>query len=270
MRLRVCCLMLLMVGAVGCQTIQTTQPGAVGVERKQRMLVSEQQIEQGATQAYKQELEKARQQRALNSNEQTYRRVQAITQRLIPQTTVFRPDARQWDWEVNVQTSKDVNAYCMPGGKIMVYTGLVDQLNATDAELAAVIGHEIAHALREHSRERVSQLYAQQLALAGIAVATGAGQGTMELANQIAQVTFALPHSREQEAEADRIGLELMARGGYDPNAAISLWQKMSQVGGGGPPEFLSTHPSGESRIRDLQASIPRVQALYRPQARAN
>jgi predicted Zn-dependent protease len=183
---------------------------------------------------------------------------------------VFRPDAHQWDWEVNVQTSKDVNAYCMPGGKIMVYTGLVERLNATDAELAAVIGHEIAHALREHSRERVSQLYAQQLALAGIAVATGAGQGAMDLASQIAQVTFTLPHSREQEAEADRMGLELMARGGYDPNAAITLWQKMAQVGGGGPPEFLSTHPAGETRIRELQASLPRVQGLYRPQANAN
>jgi predicted Zn-dependent protease len=255
---------------VGCQTVQTTQPGAVGVERKQRMLVSEEQVEQGAAAAYKQELQKAREQHALNTNEQIHRRVQAIAQRLIPQTGVFRPDARRWDWEVNVQTSKDVNAYCMPGGKIMVYTGLVEQLNATDAELAAVIGHEIAHALREHSRERVSQLYAQQLALAGIAVATGAGQGAMDLANQVAQVTFSLPHSREQESEADRMGLELMARGGYDPNAAISLWQKMAQVGGGGPPEFLSTHPSGQSRIRDLQASLPRVQSLYRPQANAN
>ena len=250
--------------AGGCQTVQTTQPGAVGVDRKQRMIVSEEQIEQGSEAAYKQELEKARQQGGLNQDRQIYQRVQAITQRLIPQTGVFRPDARQWKWEVNVQTSKDVNAYCMPGGKIMVYTGLVERLNATDAELAAVIGHEIAHALREHSRERVSQMYAQQLALAGIAVATGATQGTMELASQISQVTFTLPHSREQEAEADRIGLELIARAGYDPNASISLWEKMGKVGGGGPPEFLSTHPSGASRIRDLQASLPRVQGLYR------
>jgi predicted Zn-dependent protease len=267
MRVSGWCLMAVLAFTTGCQTVQTTQPGAVGVDRKQRMLVSEEQIEQGAVTAYKQELEKARQQGGLNSDTQTYRRVQAITQRLIPQTTVFRPDARQWQWEVNVQTSKDVNAYCMPGGKIMVYTGLIERLNATDAELAAVIGHEIAHALREHSRERVSRLYAQQLALAGIAVATGAGQGTLELANQIAQVTFTLPHSREQESEADSIGLELMARAGYEPNAAITLWQKMGKVGGGGPPEFLSTHPSGESRIRELQAMVPRVQGLSRAQA---
>jgi predicted Zn-dependent protease len=151
----------------------------------------------------------------------------------------------------------------MPGGKIMVYTGLIQKLNATDAELAAVIGHEIAHALREHSRERISRAYAEQLALAGIAVATGAGQNTMALASQVSQVTFSLPHSREQEAEADRIGLELMARAGYDPNEAVTLWKKMSQLSSGGPPEFLSTHPSSESRIHDLEKNIPRVMPLY-------
>jgi predicted Zn-dependent protease len=248
--------------ATACQTVQTTQPGAVGVQRKQLMLVSEQEIENGAQEAYRQELAKAREQGALNTNQQLYERVQRIAKRLIPHTSVFRPDAAQWAWEVNVQTSDQVNAYCMPGGKIMVYTGLIEQLNATDAELATVIGHEIAHALREHSRERISRAYAEQLALAGIAVATGAGQSTMAIASQVSAVTFSLPHSREQEAEADRIGLELMARAGYDPNASVSLWQKMAKLGGGGP-EFLSTHPSGESRIRDLQASIPRVMPLY-------
>lgn len=249
--------------AAACQTVQTTQPGAVGVDRKQHMLVSEEEIERGAQQAYQQELQKAQDKHALNSDQQTYQRVQSITRRLIPQTGSFRPDAPQWKWEVNVQRSKDVNAYCMPGGKIMVYTGLIEQLQATDAELAAVIGHEIAHALREHSRERISRAYAEQLALAGIAVATGASQNTMQLASQVSAVTFTLPHSREQEAEADRIGLELMARAGYDPNAAVVLWQKMSRLGSGGPPEFLSTHPSGESRIRDLEASVPRVLPLY-------
>jgi predicted Zn-dependent protease len=247
----------------GCQTVQTTQPGAIGVERKQHMLVSEEEVEKGAQLAYQQELDKARKQSALNVDRKSYERVQAISQRLIPQTSVFRPDAAQWKWEVNVQTTKDVNAYCMPGGKIMVYTGLMEQMNTSDAELAAVIGHEIAHALREHSRERISRQYAQQVALAGIAIATGAGQAAMEMAGQVASVTFTLPHSREQEAEADRIGLELMARAGYDPNAAVSLWQKMSKLGSGGP-EFLSTHPSSDSRIRDLQAAVPKVLPLYR------
>ena len=262
---------LLMVGvavlAAACQTVQTTQPGAVGVQRKQMMLVSEEQIEQGAQEAYRQELAKAREQQALNANRQISQRVQSVTKRLIPQTRAFRPDAPQWAWEVNVQTSDDVNAYCMPGGKIMVYTGLIEKLNATDAELATVIGHEIAHALREHSRERISRAYAEQLALAGVAAVTGAGETTMAIASQVSAVTFSLPHSREQEAEADRIGLELMARAGYDPNASVSLWQKMSRLGGGGP-EFLSTHPSGESRIRDLEASIPSVLPLYQASAK--
>jgi predicted Zn-dependent protease len=252
----------LIVLIAGCQTVQTTQPGAIGVERKQHMLVSEEEVEKGAQTAYQEELGKARKENALNEDRATYNRVQTIANRLIPQTTVFRPDANQWHWEVNVQTTKDVNAYCMPGGKIMVYTGLINQLHATDAELAAVIGHEIAHALREHSRERLSQEYAQQLALTGLAIATGAGDTTMELANEVAAVTFSLPHSREQEAEADRIGLELMARAGYDPNSAITLWQKMDKLGGD-HAEFFSTHPSSASRIRDLQANVPKVIGFY-------
>ena len=194
--------------------------------------------------------------------------MQKISQRLIPQTGMFRPDAPQWKWEVNVQTSEDVNAYCMPGGKIMVYTGLIEKLKPTDAELAAVIGHEIAHALREHSRERFSRAYAEQMVLAGVAVATGASRRRCRLASQVSAVTFPLPHSREQEAEADRIGLELMARAGYDPNAAVTLWQKMSKASSGGPPEFLSTHPSGESRIRDLETNVPRVLPLYQAAAK--
>lgn len=262
MRVRLFLVATVAIFATACQTVQTTQPGAVGVQRKQHMLVSEAEVEKGAQVAYQQELDKARQKGALNSDRQTYQRIQAISRRLIPKTAAFRPDAAQWQWEINVQESEEVNAYCMPGGKIMVYTGLIDQLKATDAELAAVIGHEIAHALREHSRERLSRAYVEQIALAGIGVATGAGSTTMQLAQQVSSVTFTLPHSREQESEADRIGLELMARAGYDPTASISLWQKMSKLGGSGP-EFLSTHPSGESRIRDLQASVPSVMPLY-------
>jgi predicted Zn-dependent protease len=249
--------------ATACQTVQTTQPGAIGVNRKQVMMVSAEKVDQGAKVAYDQEVSKARAAGALNSNKQDYDRVQQISQRLIPQTKIFRPDAAGWNWEVNVQSSEDVNAYCMPGGKIMVYTGLIDAVKPTDAELAAVIGHEIAHALREHSRERLSRAYAEQMVLAGVAVATGGESSTMQLASQISAVTFTLPHSREQEAEADRIGLELMSRAGYDPNAAVSLWQKMSKLSSGGPPEFLSTHPSGESRIRDLEKNVPRVLPLY-------
>jgi len=247
----------------GCQTVQTTAPGAIGIERKQQMLVSSQEVDQAAAQAYAGEVQKAREQGNLNTDPRVVQRVRNISQRLIPQTAVFRPDAPEWKWEVNVLTTKELNAYCMPGGKIMVYTGLIDQLDLTDDELSAVIGHEIGHALREHSRERVSRAYAQQIALTGVAVATGVGAGTLDLANQVATVTFQLPHSREQEAEADRIGLELMARAGYDPHAAVNVWKKMEQANSSSPPEFLSTHPSSQSRISDLEASLPRVLPLY-------
>jgi predicted Zn-dependent protease len=257
-------LVALLVMAAGCTTVQTTAPGAVGVERKQQMLISSEEVDQAAAKAYAQELEKARAKGSLNTDARQLERVRRIANRLIPQTRIFRPDAVNWNWEVNVQTTKELNAYCMPGGKIMVYTGLIERLDLSDDELSAVIGHEIAHALREHSRERASRVYAQQIALTGAAVVAGVGQNTLDLANMIATVTFQLPFSREQEAEADRIGLELMARSAYDPRAAVEVWRKMERVASsGGQPEFLSTHPSGQSRIKDIESLLPRVQPLY-------
>lgn len=255
----------LLAGALAaCQTVETTAPGAVGVDRKQQMLVSEADIEQAAVQSYAKELDKARSKGTLNTDARLLARVRGIANRLIPETRVFRPDAVNWNWQINVETSDQLNAYCMPGGKIMVYSGLVKKLSLTDDELAAVIGHEMAHALREHSRERVSRAYAQQLALSGIAAVAGLGQGAVDLVSAVSDVTFQLPHSREQEAEADIIGLELMARAGYDPNAAPRVWRKMAAVqSGGSSPEFLSTHPSGPSRIADLERNIPKVMPLY-------
>lgn len=256
-------LVTVLLALAGCQTVQTTAPGAIGVERKQRMIVSEEQVQQAAGQAYAQELQKARSGGRLNTNPALVQRVKRVSQRLIPQTGVFRPDAPGWNWEINVMTTPELNAYAMPGGKIMVYSGLVEKLKLSDDELAAVVGHEIAHALREHTRERMSRAYAQQVGVGVLAAITGVGQGAADLANQVASVTFQLPHGREQEAEADRIGLELMARAGYDPNAAVSVWRKMSAEEKSAPPEFLSTHPSSGSRIQDLQARIPVVMPLY-------
>ena len=262
----VACATTVLVGISACETVRTTESGVVGVNRKQRMLVSEAEVEKGAEQAYAQEKQKAQAEGKLNSNSALTSRVRNVSQRLIPGTAVFRSDAPNWPWEVNTLTTKELNAYCMPGGKIMVYTGLIEQLNLSDAELAAVIGHEMAHALREHSRERISRAYAQQLALAGVAVVTGAGEGAMNLAGSVASVTFQLPHSREQESEADTIGLELMARAGYDPNAAVSVWRKMLSANEGGTPQFLSTHPSPQTRLQDLQALVPKVMPLYQKQ----
>lgn len=247
-----------------CQTVQTTTPGVLGVDREQRFLVSQEQIQSAARQAYARQLRVARAEDLLNEDTRLTRRVRRIAQDLVRSTGVFRDDAPGWDWAVNTLATDQLNAYAMPGGKIMVYEGIVERLDLTDAELAAILGHEIAHALREHSRERVSRQYAQQLAIVGAAVLTGVDAGIVDLADTIATVTFQLPFSREQEAEADIIGLELMARAGYDPRAAVSLWKKMLAASERQPPEFLSTHPAATTRIEGLQALIPKVQPLYR------
>ena len=249
----------------GCRSVRTTQGGAVGVDRQQTMsaLVSARQLEQGAVQAYQQTLSQASQKRVLNTDGAQTARVRAIAQRLIPQTAVFRGDATGWRWEINVINSPEVNAWCMPGGKIAVYTGLIQKLSITDDELAAVMGHEIAHALREHARERASQQVNAGIVATGVGVALGGSQGSMDMASMVMNLTYNLPNSRLHETEADRIGVELAARAGYDPRAAVSLWEKMRRVSGGGPPQWLSSHPSSETRIRDLQDYSGRVMPLY-------
>ncbi len=247
----------------GCAT--TTKDSVSGVNRSQFMLLSASQVTSMSSQAYTQTLKEAETKKTLNADKAQLDRVRTISNRLIAQVGVFRPDATQWKWEVNVDKSDQVNAYCMPGGKIMVYTGLIEKLNATDDELGAVIGHEIAHALREHGRERMSQAYVQQFGLQALAafVTGSAGTAAVQAAGMGSQLFFALPNSRLQETEADKIGLELSARAGYNPEAAITLWQKMSKLGGAKPPQFLSTHPANETRIAELSALVPKVKPLY-------
>jgi predicted Zn-dependent protease len=254
-------LALLTAGA--CETVKTTSAGAVGVDRKQQMLVPSAQIEQGAAEAYEAELKAARDKGVLNTDKSQLARVTTIARRIVAATPTFRSDAAAWNWQFNVQKNKDLNAYCMPGGRIMVYSGLIESLDLSDAELATVLAHEVAHALREHTRERVSRTYAQQLVLSGAAAVTGVSEGTADLANMVAQVTFQLPFSRDQESEADQIGLELMARAGYDPRAAVTLWNKMGAAAGSGQPKFLSTHPAPKDRIKDIEKNLPRVLPLY-------
>jgi predicted Zn-dependent protease len=202
---------------------------------------------------------------ALNSDSRQTDRVRRIAQRLIPHTAVFRDDAVRWQWQVNVLTSDEVNAWCMPGGKIAVYTGMIEQLQITDDELAAVMGHEIAHALREHVREGMGrqQTTAVATAIGSAALKSYTGVDVGKLGHTFTQAMFVLPNSRENEQEADRIGVELAARAGYDPWAAVSLWQKMAAVGRRQPPQWLSTHPSHETRIRDLQDYSHLVLPLY-------
>jgi len=248
----------------GCQSVETTQGGAVGIERRQSMstLVSSAQMDRSAAEAYAEVLSDARKKDQLNHDAAQVARVRAVANRLIPSTAAFRGDAPGWKWEVNVISSQEVNAWCMPGGKIAVYTGLMSQLKLTDDELAAVMGHEIGHALREHGRERASEQMTQQLGVQVLSILTGVNLEN-QLTNTIMNVTFSLPHSRTQETEADRLGVELAARSGYDPRAAVSLWQKMGRLGGGKPPEWLSTHPSDQSRTRDVQSYAERVMPLY-------
>lgn len=255
----------LVLATAGCATVQTTQGGAVGVERKQFIsgLVSEAELNQAAAQNYAQVLSQARQQKALDTDAAQTRRVKAIAQRLISQVGVFRADASAWNWEVHVINEDEVNAWCMPGGKIAVYSGLINRIQPSDAELAAIIGHEMAHALREHSREQVSQKMATSFGLTVISALTGV-QAVNDLGGTLSEVMFELPNSRTHESEADLIGVELAARAGYDPRAAVTLWQKMAALEQGrAQPEFLSTHPSSSTRIADLQAISERVMPLY-------
>jgi predicted Zn-dependent protease len=225
--------------------------------------VSSEQINASAEKAYQDVLAEAKKQNALDRDPAQVQRVKTIVGRLIPQTAAFRQDAPGWKWETHVLSSKEVNAWCMPGGKIAVYTGLIERLQPSDDELAAVIGHEIGHALREHGREQASNAMAQQVALGVVGAVANIPQGALDLAPMVLDVTFNLPHSRTDETEADRIGVELAARAGYDPHAAVSLWEKMQKLGGGQPPQFLSTHPSHETRIADLRSYAEKVMPLY-------
>lgn len=256
-------LALAVVGLVACETVQTTQGGAVGVDRKQSMLVSSQEMEAQSSKEYAQVLAEAKGKGLLNRNAAQTQRVKAIANRLIPQTGVFRPDALKWNWEVNVLTSDDTNAWCMPGGKIAVYTGLIEKLKITDDELAAVMGHEIAHALREHARERASQQVGANFAISIGSALLGLGDVGQQGGQYLYMGLMGLPNSRANETEADRIGVELAARGGYDPKAAVTLWQKMSKLGGEEPMKFMSTHPSSADRIADLTVYAQRVDPLY-------
>ena len=243
----------------------TSRPGVVGVERSQFMMISAAQIERISASSFEQQAKAAQKKNVLITSGPQYERLKTIANRLIPQTAVFRDDTHSWNWGLQLIDSPLVNATCAPGGRITFYSGIINKLNLTDDEIAAIMGHEIAHAVREHGRERVSQAMAQNV-IANVALAAaGAGSAqSIDAANQIMQYVLVLPNSRQNETEADAIGLEIAARGGYDPRAAITLWEKMSKESKGkNPPEFLSTHPSNENRIKELAALMPRVMPLY-------
>jgi len=239
--------------------------------RKQLMLVSEGQALSGSATAYAEMMGQLEKKKQIESGTPRAEKVREITERLIAQAVRFRPETASWSWDVQViNDPKTVNAFCMAGGKMAIYTGMWDQLKATDDEIAQVMGHEIAHALANHTQERMSVAMATSLglAVASIAVAQRTDSPAAGLALQgaalAAAVAIQLPNSRESESEADQIGIDLAARAGYDPKAAVTLWEKMGKLSGGKlPPEFLSTHPSPQTRAAKLQELGARAAPLY-------
>lgn len=232
--------------------------------RKQFMLVSENEAIEASKQAYVSTLQPFEKEGKLDNDPKQVQRVNKITDRLIEQAIKLRPDTRNWQWSIKViDDPETVNAWCMAGGKMAIYTGLIHQLSATDDEIAQVMGHEISHALANHSAERMSVAMANNLGLTILQSTTEVSGNQMAMAAAAAQIALTLPNSRTSEAEADKIGIELAAKAGYNPNAAVTLWQKMAKVGGGGGLEFLSTHPAPANREQALKQLIPKMMPYY-------
>ena len=235
----------------------------VGEASLMRRLVPAEMLENSATEQYQQLLQQAKSQGALAGPDNAQlQRLRAIAQRIIPYTPQWNSRASQWRWEVNLIGSKQINAFCMPGGKIAFYTGIIDQLRLSDDEIAMVMGHEMAHALREHSREQLAKNQATSIGISLGAQLLGLGD-IGSAAARVGGQLLGLKFSRNDESDADLVGLELAARAGYNPQAAVSLWRKMGEVTGQGGVGFLSTHPTGPDRIRQLENNVPRVMGLY-------
>jgi predicted Zn-dependent protease len=235
----------------------------VGRQSSFTKLVSADQIEQAAAGQYQQMRQQASAKRALapDSHPQLIR-LRAIAQRIIPHTYEWNPRAQQWKWEVSLIGSSELNAFCMPGGKIAFYYGILDKLQLNDDEVAMIMGHEAAHALREHARERMGKTMATRGAIELGSALFGLGNLGRTAADMGGQL-LTLKFGREDESEADLIGIDLAARAGYDPHAGVTLWQKMAVASKGAPPQFISTHPSGPTRIKDIEDNLPKVAPLY-------
>ena len=240
----------------------------IGEPSAMRNLVPAGALEKQAAQQYGELKRQAASKQALAPDDHPQvKRLRAIAARMIPFAGRFNPRAGQWQWEVNLIGSKQINAFCMPGGKIAFYTGILDTLKLSDDEVAMVMGHEIAHALREHARERVAKSQITQLGanLLGELVGGGRYAGAFQLGGNLLSLKF----SRDDESEADVVGLDLAARAGFDPRAGVTLWQKMTAANRRAPLEFLSTHPAGNNRIKEIEKHLPEVMPLYQ-QARTS
>ncbi|MBL7002499.1 MAG: M48 family metallopeptidase [Gammaproteobacteria bacterium] len=232
--------------------------------RKQLMLMSESSAINASKQAYSKTLEPFEKDGKLDSDPKQVERINHITNKLIKQASLMRADTKDWQWSIKIIDDPEmINAWCMAGGKMAIYTGLINKLNATDDEIAQVMGHEISHALANHSAERMSIALANTLGLALLQKQTDASGEAIALTAVAAQLALTLPNSRASESEADRIGIELAAKAGFNPNAAVSLWQKMAKAGGKGGPTFLSTHPAPDDREQALKRLIPEMMPYY-------
>lgn len=228
-----------------------------------RKLVPAESLEKSAVQQYGQLKQQAAAKRALAPDDHPQvKRLRGIAAKLIPYSYKFNPRARDWKWEINLIGSQQINAFCMPGGKIAFYTGILETLKLTDDEVAMVMGHEIAHALREHARERMAKTELTRFGTSLVSDLLGLG-GLGRMAVDAGGSLLSLKFSRDDESESDVIGLELAARAGYDPRAGVTLWQKMTAANKGAPPSWLSTHPAGKDRIKEIQGHLPEVMPLY-------
>jgi predicted Zn-dependent protease len=254
---------LLGAGAALAAPVLAREGVEVGKESAFTKFVSAEQVEQAAATQYVQMQKQAAEKRALApDNHPQVVRLRAIAARIIPHSYEWNPRAKDWKWEINLIGSKQINAFCMPGGKIAFYYGILDTLQLNDDEVAAVMGHEVAHALREHARERMGKTVATRGAVeigSAIFGLGNLGRAAADMGGQLLTLKF----GREDESEADLVGLELAARAGYDPRAGVTLWQKMAAANKGAPPQWLSTHPAGKTRIKDIEANLPKVEPLY-------
>lgn len=252
----------------------TTLPGlawaeGVVVEKRSKIsqIVPAEELEAAAQQQYRQMLQQAARQDALAfDGDRQVVRLRTIAERLIPHVLAPNLDstnrASAWRWEVNLIRSKQINAFCMPGGKIAFFQGILERLKLTDDEVAVVMGHEMAHALREHARERMGKTAATNGLIELGSALFGLGSGGRYLANLGGQL-LTLKFSREDESEADKVGLDIASRAGYNPRAGVTLWQKMGQASKGSPPQWLSTHPPGTARIAQIESTLPAVEPLF-------
>ena len=255
---RVVTLLILLSTLLGCATNPITG-------RSQLLLISEEDSISASQDAYGKMLEPLAEDGKIDNDAEVAERIHEITAKLIAQAIKYRPETEEWDWRVKViDDPETINAWCMAGGKMAIYTGLIDKLDATDDELAQVMGHEIAHALLAHTAERMSVALATSLAVTTFAITQDADPLALTGASLAAALAIQLPNSRESESEADVVGIELAARAGYDPNAAVTLWEKMAEATGNDSDfDFLSTHPAPKKRMEELGKLVPEMMPYY-------